>query len=159
MIMNAKTKFAFEYATGDEPRSPVEQRRARLIDRLKEQSLLATDATKNMRVTTRNKKGSGPVEIKRIIRPQWRAAAGGKLIFWVKGGPAGKLELAPGKFAVVIPDTKSIPQLVDAMIERVSSGEFDQQLAAKRETKKPASAPAGKLRVVGRDGSGKKKAS
>jgi hypothetical protein len=76
------------------------------------------------------------VEIKQIIRPTFRNS-GGKVLFWAKVG-SGKLELAAGKFAVVVPDAKMIPQMVDALIDRVNAGEIDSQLAKKRETKTKA---------------------
>jgi hypothetical protein len=76
------------------------------------------------------------VEIKQIIRPTFRNSSG-KVLFWAKVG-SGKLELAPGKYAVVVESTKVIPQMVEALVERVSAGEFDSQLAKKRETKTKA---------------------
>jgi hypothetical protein len=149
------TKFEFVYAAGDDTRSdPVRHRRARLVERLQEQAKLATDPTATIRILTRNKKGSGPVEIKQIIRPQFRISCG-KVIFWMKSG-AGKIEVAPGKFAVVVDTLKTIPAMVEALIERVEAGEFDAQLSAKKEkavvakplhtpVKKPA---AGKRRAA-----------
>jgi hypothetical protein len=136
------TKFNFVYATGDDTRAdPIRHRRSRLVERLQEQSRLAVDPTATTRTITRNKKGSGPVEIKQVIRPQWRTGADGKLIFWMKAG-AGKVEVAPGKFAVVVDSVKVIPTMVEALIERVSIGEFDAQLVSKKKPQaKPLSVP------------------
>jgi hypothetical protein len=138
--MTTKTPFKFEYATGDDTRAdPVRHRRSRLVERLQEQAKLATDPTATLRVLTRNKKGSGPVEIKQIIRPQWRTGGDGKVVFWMKSG-AGKIELAPGKFAVVVDAVKTIPAMVEALIERVAAGEFDAQLVKEKKEGKAAGA-------------------
>jgi hypothetical protein len=150
------TKFNFVYAAGDDTRAdPVRHRRSRLVERLQEQAKLSTDPTATIRVITRNKKGSGPVEIKQVIRPQWRTAGDGKVIFWMKAG-AGKIEVAPGKFAIVVDTVKTIPTMVEALIERVAAGEFDAQLAAKREAKaKPLNVP---VKPPGKAGAGKRRA-
>jgi hypothetical protein len=151
------TKFNFVYAAGEDTRAdPVRHRRSRLVERLQEQAKLATDPTATIRVITRNKKGSGPVEIKQVIRPQWRTGGDGKVIFWMKAG-AGKIEVAPGKFAIVIDSVKTIPTMVEALIERVAAGEFDAQLAAKREPKaKPLNVPV--KPPVGKAAGGKRRA-
>ena len=103
---------------------------------------------------TRNKKGTGPVETKQIIRPTWRLSSNGKTLFWMKGG-AGKIEVAPGHHAIVVPSVKAIPQMIEALAERVSAGEFDSQLVGRKvEKKKQASNvaqdPAVKKRAGGR---------
>jgi hypothetical protein len=131
------TGFAFEYADVVDTLDPISHRRARLVERLMEQAKLAIDPKANVRTLTRNN-GKGDarqvVEIKQIIRPTFRPA-NGKILFWTKVG-SGKLELAPSKFAVVVPDLKTVPALVEALIERIDSGEFDAQLSKRRVIKK-----------------------
>jgi hypothetical protein len=69
---------------------------------------------------------------------------------------AGKIELAPGKFAIVVDAVKTIPTMVEALIERVAAGEFDAQLAAKREPKaKPLNVP---VKPPGKVAAGKRRA-
>jgi hypothetical protein len=68
----------------------------------------------------------------------------------------GKIELAPGKFAIVVDAVKTIPTMVEALIERVAAGEFDAQLAAKREPKaKPLNVP---VKPPGKATAGKRRA-
>jgi hypothetical protein len=131
------TSFKFETAPLPTGSDPTAHRRARLIERLREQAQLATDPAKNVRVVTRNKKGSGPVEHKQIIRPTWRLSSGGKILFWMKGG-AGKVEVAPGHHAIVVAAPRFIPAMIDALVERVSAGEFDSQLVGRKVEKKKA---------------------
>ena len=143
--MTTKQTFKFEYAPLPDSRSdPAQHRRARLVERLQEQSKLAIDPTATTRTLNRNK-GKGDqrkvVEIKQVIRPQWRVGPNGKVLFWMRGA-SGKIEFATGQFAIVVPDVKSIPPMVEALIERVQSGEFDAQLTAKRE-KQPKAKPIG----------------
>jgi hypothetical protein len=152
------TKFNFVYAAGDDTRAdPTRHRRARLVERLQEQSRLAVDPTATTRTITRNKKGSGPVEIKQVIRPQWRIGGDGKLIFWMKAG-GGKVEVAPGKFAIVVDTVKVIPTMVEALIERVSTGEFDSQLASKKKPQAKGLNVPVDVKKLGKAQSGKRKA-
>ncbi len=138
-----KTPFKFEYAAIADTRSdPAHHRRARLVERLQEQARLAMDPTATTRTITRNKgKGEAKkvVEIKQIVRPQWRVGPNGKLLFWVKTG-AGKMEFAPGQFAIVVDSAASIPAMIEALVERVATGEFDKHLVKPKKENRAAGA-------------------
>ena len=138
-----KSPFKFEYAAIADTRSdPAHHRRARLVERLQEQAKLAVDPTATTRTITRNKgKGENKkvVEIKQIIRPTWRVGPNGKLLFWVKTG-AGKIEFAPGQFAIVVDLAASIPAMIEALVERVATGEFDKHLVKPKTEKHPSAA-------------------
>jgi len=112
-------------------KNSVAVRRAKLINRLQQQKLLAENPL-HVRVVQRwmiqDNGIKAPVEVSKRVRPWWRAEDAGTLYFKVRYG-AKPLEFEKGKSAILIKDKSSLVTTIDLLIEAIRVGELDDQLA------------------------------
>lgn len=118
------------FACLPDPRDVLTLRRGRLIARLEEQKQLF-QSPDFVRTTTRWK-GKGDdrhaVERRQKVRPWWRAAPDGALIFSVYYGTK-PIEFEKGKAAVALGSKDKLPAVIDALINAVKAGELDEHMA------------------------------
>jgi hypothetical protein len=123
--------------------SPLEQKRYKLVWKLKEQLALLN----NPDLTVARKRwskveGEKVLEQKTVpVRPWWKQTLDGKVVLVIKSG-LRKVEFEKGKTAIVLPSVDELPKILKGLIDAVSTGELDHFL----ETKQPvASAPKRKV--------------
>jgi hypothetical protein len=113
-------------------KDPVMDRRMKLVKRLQEQKLLASDPG-YIRVTTSFKgKGSDRHSIRKEQRvSSWARPQGdGTIIFVVKMGMSAiELEPGSGKYGVLVTSQDELPETIDALIEVTREGGFDHALS------------------------------
>ena len=116
--------------------SLFQRKRASLLRNLKDQLILINtpDLTKprTKRVNTEGHKHS--VVIQTPVRPWWRETIDGKIAFFVKCG-LKKLEFEKGQTAILVPDMKSLPAIIQGLIVAVENGELDSLIGGKDELK------------------------
>ena len=109
--------------------SPLLQRRSKLIERLEEQKLLLKDPA-YVRIVQRWKKQDGervPTDKRLRVRPWWRMDEKGQIIFSVRVG-SKPVEFERGKAGVLVGSKEKLPEVIDALIAAVRSGELDPML-------------------------------
>jgi hypothetical protein len=109
--------------------SPIERRRMRLIDNLKQQLLRLNDPTLAQTRSKWVKEGQDKRLVERVlpVRPWWRELPDGRLAFFVKSG-LRKVEFKKGQTAIVVENKDAMPALINGLIEAVRNGEMDQFL-------------------------------
>jgi hypothetical protein len=106
--------------------NPVVDRRNRIVARLEEQKALL--ANPNFKRKIKVRENGVMVDKEQRVLPWWRPAANGTVALAIR---AGKLvEFAKGQTAVLAPSLDKLPQVIDALIAVVRSGELDGQLEA-----------------------------
>ena len=118
--------------------NPILDRRANIIARLEEQKLLLNDPNYIRTVRTWVKKDGQltPVDKQQRVLPWWRVNEYGSYVFFVREG-SKLIEFEKGKNAIAVPSFEKIPMVIDILINAVSNGELDAQLA---QAKKPLTA-------------------
>ena len=110
--------------------SPVLARRARLIDRLEEQKLLAADPTYSPMSKRWQKTPDGSkalVDHYRRIRPWWRRDEAGNLVLTIKVGLKA-LEFEKGKAGIAVGAPERLESVIDTLIAATKAGELDRFL-------------------------------
>jgi hypothetical protein len=113
--------------------SPVERRRAKLIQKLKDQLIRLDDPTYAQSRTkwVKSAEGKRLIEQSVPVRPWWRELPDGRLAFFVKSG-LKKIEFKKGQTAIVVEGKDVLPPLINGLIETVRKGEMDQFLTETR---------------------------
>jgi hypothetical protein len=128
-MKNLKTLTFAAAPTGQ--RNPTANRRAKLIAHLEDQKHLANDPL-HVRVVQRwviqDNGVKAPVEVKKRVRPWWRADDAGALYLKVRYG-ARALEFEKGKPAILVKDKSKLVPTIDTIIAAIQAGELDEQLA------------------------------
>jgi hypothetical protein len=118
-------------------------RRAKTIERLEEQKLLADPTYKRTVRTSIKKDGERvTVEKQQRVSPWWRSVPNGTYALFIRAG-FKPIEFDKGKTAVAVPSLDKLPAVIDTRIAAIRNGELDEQLAnaAKHATpKKPKKA-------------------
>ena len=127
------TKPTVKIVTLTNTRDPVVRRREVCVEKLEDQKKLLNDSA-YVRVTQRNKKGSGPVEHRQIVRPWWSGVTDGVQL---------RLRFMAGAQGFQVGSVKDLPAAIDSVIEQIRSGELDSQIAVVKKEKKgkPLNAP------------------
>ncbi len=114
--------------------SPVERRRMRLIENLKQQLIRLNDPTLTQTRSKWVKVGEEKRLLERIlpVRPWWRELPDGRLAFCVKSG-LKKVEFKKGQTAIVVENKDALPALINGLIEAVRKGELDALLITQEE--------------------------
>src|SRR5262249_56161787 len=76
-------------------------------------------------------------EKKQSVRPWWRAASAGNVVFCVYYGTK-PIEFEKGKPAIAVPSRDKLPSLIDTLIAAAKAGELDELIAR---AGKPVGAP------------------
>ncbi len=109
---------------------PVAARRAKLVERLEEQTRLSADP-KYVRVVQRwTGKGDErrQVEKHQRVKPWWRADSAGHVVLAVYHG-ARPIEFEKGKAGIAVQSRDKLPALIDQLIGAAQAGELDELLA------------------------------
>src|SRR5206468_1980971 len=115
---------------------PVLQRRARLVDRLRQQIALANDPSY---VIPRQKwvKGENGVkelrELPKKVKPWWRTDGAGNVVFLVRYG-ARPIELAKGMHAIMVGKKDKLIPTIEQVIAAIEAGELDAALSQMSKT-------------------------
>ncbi len=106
--------------------SPIERRRARLIENLQDQLIRVDDVAyaKTRSRWVKDAHGKRLIEKQIPVRPWWRSLPDGRLAFFVKTG-LKKVEFKKGLTAIVVDDRTALPALTTGLISAVHDGEFD----------------------------------
>lgn len=110
---------------------PVQKRRAKLIDGLKQQLALNVDPALKKLGKRRSKASDGSVSFETIERPVprwWTMDEKGTVVLSVRYG-FRVLEFEKGKPGVMVGPIEKLPAVLEALIGAVGSGEFDNLLA------------------------------
>ena len=110
--------------------NPILLRRNRLVDRLEEQKLLASNpsylpVTKRWKKTTDGSKAL--VDHYRRISPWWRKDESGNLVLTIKVG-LKTLELEKGKTGIAVRAPERLESVLDTLIAATRAGELDRFL-------------------------------
>jgi hypothetical protein len=115
---------------------PVLQRRAKIMDRLKQQIALALDPNYTL---TRQKWVKGENGMKELreapkkVRPWWRTDATGNVVLTVRYG-AKPVEFEKGKAAIAVGKKDKLIPTIETVIAAVGAGELDTVLAQMSKT-------------------------
>jgi hypothetical protein len=115
---------------------PVLQRRAKLIDRLKQQAQLAQDPNYTI---SRQKWVTGENGVKELrevpkkVKPWWRTDGAGNIVLTVRYG-ARPIELAKGMHAIMVGSKDKLAQTIETAIAAVQEGSLDTILAQMSKT-------------------------
>jgi uncharacterized protein DUF6641 len=114
---------------------PVAKRRIKLVERLKEQAMLANDPTYVRKETKFRGKGEErhSVTQEKRVRPWWRATPDGNVVFSVYASGRA-VELAKGMFGIST-TTDELPNVIEKAITGVTTGELDSALTAAANSK------------------------
>ena len=106
--------------------SPIERRRMRLVENLKQQIIRLNDPSHALTSTKWVKDEQGKRLIQRVnpVRPWWREMPDGRLAFVVKTG-LKKVEFKKGQSAILVENKDDLPALINGLIEAVRVGELD----------------------------------
>jgi hypothetical protein len=125
---------------------PVMQRRAKIIERLKQQIALAQDPSYQLTRQKWVKNESGVKELRDVpkkVKPWWRTDGAGNVVFLVRYG-ARPIELAKGMHAIMVGKKDKLVFTIEQVIAAVEAGELDTLLgqmsktAVQTKTKKAA---------------------
>jgi hypothetical protein len=112
--------------------SPIEQKRHKLISKLKDQ----LELLENSDLTVTRKRwikvdGEKVLEQKTVpVRPWWTKTLDGRVVLVVRSG-LKKVEFEKGKTAIVLPSFDDLPKVLEGLIDAISKGELDHFLEAK----------------------------
>jgi len=110
---------------------PVTKRRKKLLDKLDEQILLATntDYTPTKRVTTTDSEGKTRViEKPKRLKRWWTVQADGKVLLTVRNG-ARAIEFQKSRDAIEVESVEALPAMLQTVRRAVADGELDELLA------------------------------
>lgn len=109
--------------------SPIERRRMRLVENLKQQVVRLNDPTYALTSAKWVKDDQGKRLVERVtpVRPWWREMPDGRLAFFVKTG-LKKIEFKKGQSAILVESKDALSALIDGLIDAAKKGEFDQFL-------------------------------
>ena len=115
-------------------KTPIEQRRNKLIQKLQEQQSMAEaelggNPYARLRwVTVPNVDGE-PVRVQRPVRIKrwWQKSAAGQIVMTIRYG-ARVITIANGKAAIEIKSKDDLPNIIQTVIKAVDAGELDTQL-------------------------------
>jgi hypothetical protein len=118
--------------------SPIERRRMRLVENLKQQIVRLRDPTHALTSAKWVKDDQGKRLIERVVpvRPWWREMPDGSLAFVVKTG-LKMVEFKKGQSAILVENKDALPALIEGLIDAANKGEFDQFLHQGREVIPP----------------------
>jgi hypothetical protein len=110
--------------------NPTLDRRAKVIARLEEQKVLATDPNFKRTIRRREEKDGTKVLVEKQQRvlPWWRPAPNGSYALAIRLG--NLVEFDKGKTAIIVPSLDTLPSVIDTLINAVRNGELDNQIAA-----------------------------
>jgi hypothetical protein len=110
---------------------PVTKRRKKLLDKLDEQILLATntDYTPTKRVTTTDSEGNTrAIEKPKRVKRWWSVQTDGKVLLTVRYG-ARAIEFEKGRDAIEVESVEALPGMLQTVRHAVADGELDELLA------------------------------
>ncbi len=110
---------------------PVLQRRAKIIDRLKQQAQLAQDPNYTISRQKWVKGENGVKELRELpkkVRAWWRTDATGNVVLTVRYG-AKPIEFEKGKAAIAVGRKDKLIPTIETVIAAVEAGELDTVLA------------------------------
>jgi hypothetical protein len=115
---------------------PVLQRRAKIIDRLKQQTQLAQDPNYTVSRQKWVKGENGVKELREVpkkVKPWWRTDATGNVVLTVRYG-ARPIEFEKGKAAIAVGKKDKLIPTIETVIAAVEAGELDTVLAQMSKT-------------------------
>jgi hypothetical protein len=110
---------------------PVTKRRNKLIEKIDEQTLLATDDTytPTKRVNTTDEHGNTrTIEKPKRVKRWWSVQTDGKVLLTVRYG-ARAIEFQKGKDAIEVESVEALPAMLQTVRQAVTDGELDALLA------------------------------
>ncbi|WP_157809148.1 DUF6641 family protein [Spiribacter roseus] len=110
---------------------PVTKRRNKLLQKIDEQILLATDDTytPTKRVTTTDAAGSiRTIDKPKRVKRWWSVQTDGKVLLTVRYG-ARAIEFQKGKDAIEVESVEALPAMLRTVRHAVADGELDELLA------------------------------
>ncbi len=112
--------------------SPIEQKRYKLISKLKDQlALLENPDLTVTRKRVREVDGEKLVEQKTVpVRPWWKQTLDGNVVLVIRSG-LKRIEFEKGKTAIVLPSIDELPKVLNGLIDAVQTGELDHLLETK----------------------------
>jgi len=126
-VLNTLTFAKYAASNAD----PVTKRRNKLLEKIDEQILLATDSTytPTKRVTTTDVDGNTRVieKPKRVMR-WWSIQTDGSVLLTVRYG-ARAMEFEKGKDAIQVENVDALPAMLQTVRHAVADGELDDLLA------------------------------
>ena len=126
-LLNALTLATYET---DNRVSPTQHRRRKLVAKINEQILYATDSSYQPTKQTWHKDAEGReqrVTVPKRVRRWWTVRSDGTVLLTVRYGSRA-LELAKGKNAIAVNSLKELPTVLKRLSEAVEAGEFDKLL-------------------------------
>jgi len=123
--------------------SPLERRRAKLVEQLSDQLIRLDDPSyaKTRSKWLKDEQGKRLIERVIPVRPWWQETADGRLAFFVKSG-LKKVEFKKGQTAIVVDNKAALPALIKGLIAAVQGGELDQFLTVEHERPLPSRSKA-----------------
>jgi hypothetical protein len=115
---------------------PVLQRRAKIIDRLKQQAQLAQDPNYTLSRQKWVKSENGVKELREVpkkVIPWWRTDATGNVVLTVRYG-AKPIEFEKGKAAIAVGKKDKLIPTIETVIAAVEAGELDAVLGQMSKT-------------------------
>jgi hypothetical protein len=110
---------------------PVTKRRNKLLEKIDEQILLATDETytPTKRVCTTDAAGNTrTIEKPKRVKRWWSVQTDGKVLLTVRYG-ARAIEFQKGKDAIEVASVEALPAMLQTVRQAVAEGELDELLA------------------------------
>lgn len=135
--MTALAQLKLTQYTKPTAANPAQQRRSKLIRRLREQIQLASaelqgtahSIVRNRTVTDKETGYRRTVAVPKRVKAWWVGGDGGKLVLTVRYG-SRLLEFAKGKSAVEVPDSHQLVPTLQLLCDAVAAGELDAQIEA-----------------------------
>lgn len=114
--------------------SPLERRRMRLIENLKNQLIRLSDPayTQTHSKWFKDEQGKKLIQREVPVRPWWREMPDGQIAFYVKTG-LKKIEFKKGQSAILVESKDALPKVINGLIEAVRKGELDALLTPPEE--------------------------
>jgi len=129
--MTVLNTLTFTKYTVPNTADPVTKRRNKLLEKIDEQILLATDDTytPTKRVTTTDSDGNTRViEKPKRVKRWWSVQSDGSVLLTVRYG-ARAIEFQKGKDAIQVDTVDALPAMLNTVRNAVSDGELDELLA------------------------------
>jgi hypothetical protein len=129
--MTVLNTLTFTEYTAPNTADPVVKRRNKLLEKIDEQILLATDETytPTKRVNTIDSDGNARVlEKPKRVKRWWSVQTNGSVLLTVRYG-ARAIEFQKGKDAIQVESVDALPATLNAVRNAVSDGELDDLLA------------------------------
>ena len=129
--MTVLNTLTFTKYTAPTTADAVTKRRNKLLEKIDEQILLATDATytPTKRVNTTDADGNTRViEKPKRVKRWWSVQSDGRVLLTVRYG-ARAIEFEKGKDAIQVENVDTLPAILNTVRNAVSDGELDDLLA------------------------------